>query len=551
MLLQPVILSGGSGTRLWPLSREAYPKQFLPLAGKHTMFQETVRRLDGIELEHPRQAIGLLDPIVVCNEVHRFLVAEQLRLLDRRPAAIILEPEGRNTAPALGLAAAAAVDEGQDPVLLVMPADHNIRDEHGFRQAVVDGYVLAQQGAVITFGIVPAKPETGYGYIRRGDPFPAQGTAGEAHVLDAFVEKPDAATAEGYLRSGDYLWNSGIFMMRASLWQRLLERFRPDIAAASEKAYRGGAPAGDFKRLDADAFHACPSDSIDYAVMERLAGGFKRLDTDAFHTCPSASIDDAVMEQPAGDFKRLDADAFHTCPSDSIDYAVMEQLAGNAPDENTFTLVLPLDVGWSDVGAWSALWEVSARDAAGNVLDGDAFVHDARDNLLLAQHRMVAAVGVDNLILVETPDAVLVASRESAQDVKAVTQFLQREQRSEYRHHQRMHRPWGNFDSIGFGARYQVKRLTINPGESQSLQMHHHRAEHWIVVSGTARVTKGEKVFLLTENESTYIPIGTRHRLENPGAIPLEIIEVRSGSYLGEDDIIRFEDAYNRMEGEL
>jgi len=550
MLLQPVILSGGSGTRLWPLSREAYPKQFLPLTGKHTMFQETVRRLDGIELEHPRRAIGLLDPIVVCNEVHRFLVAEQLRLLDRRPAAIILEPEGRNTAPALGLATAAAVDEGQDPILLVMPADHNIRDEHGFRQAVADGYVLARQGAVITFGIVPAKPEMGYGYIRRGDPFPTRGTMGEAHVLDAFVEKPDAATAEGYLRSGDYLWNSGIFMMRASLWQRLLERFRPDIAAASEKAYRGGAPDGDFKRLDADAFHACPSDSIDYAVMEQLAGDFKRLDADASHTCPSDSIDHAVMEQPAGDLKRPDADASHTCPSDSIDHAVIEQLAGDSPEGGVPTLVLPLDVGWSDVGAWSALWEINARDAAGNVLDGDAFIHDARDNLLLAQHRMVAAVGVDNLILVETPDAVLVASRESAQDVKAVTQFLQREQRSEYRHHQRMHRPWGNFDSIGFGARYQVKRLTINPGESQSLQMHHHRAEHWIVVSGTARVTKGEQVFLLTENESTYIPIGTTHRLENPGAIPLEIIEVRSGSYLGEDDIIRYEDAYNRMEGE-
>lgn len=494
MPLQPVILSGGSGTRLWPLSREAYPKQFLPLTGKHTMLQETVRRLDGIEPEHPRQAIGLLDPIVVCNEAHRFLVAEQLRLLDRRPAAIVLEPEGRNTAPALALAAAAAVDDGQDPVLLVMPADHNIRDGHGFRQAVADGYVLARQGAVITFGIVPDKPETGYGYIRRGDRLPAQGTTGEAYALDAFVEKPDAVTAAGYLRSGDYLWNSGIFMLRASLWQGLLERFRPDIAAAGEKAYRGGAPDGDFRRLDADAFHACPSDSIDYAVME--------------------------------------------------------QLAGDAPEGDPLALVLPLDVGWSDVGAWSALWEVSTRDDAGNVLDGDAFVHDARDNLLMAQHRMVAAVGVNNLILVETPDAVLVASRESAQDVKAVTQFLQREQRSEYRHHQRLHRPWGNFDSIGFGARYQVKRLTINPGESQSLQMHHHRAEHWIVVSGTARVTNGEKVFLLTENESTYIPVGTTHRLENPGAIPLEIIEVRSGSYLGEDDIVRFEDAYNRTAGE-
>lgn len=495
MLLQPVILSGGSGTRLWPLSREAYPKQFLPLTGKYTMLQETVRRLHGIEAEHPRQAMGLLDPIVVCNEAHRFLVAEQLHLLDRQPAAIILEPEGRNTAPALGLAAAAVIGNGQDPVLLVMPADHDIRDGPGFRQTVANGYVLAQQGAVITFGIVPDKPEMGYGYIRRGSLFPARGTEGAAYVLDAFVEKPDVATADGYLRSGDYLWNSGIFMMKASVWQRLLGRFRPDIAEACEKSYRGGILDGDFRRLDVAAFHACPNDSIDYAVMEHLAG------------------DSRVGDVPA--------------------------------------LVLPLDTGWSDVGAWPALWEVRAQDDADNVLDGDVFVHDARANLVVAHHRMVAAVGVNDLIVVETPDAVLVADKESAQDVKMVTQFLQQEQRSEHRHHQRMHRPWGNFDSIGFGARYQVKRLTINPGESQSLQMHHHRAEHWIVVLGTARVTNGDKVLLLTENESTYIPIGTIHRLENPGTIPLEIIEVRSGSYLGEDDIVRFEDAYNRKEGEV
>jgi len=495
MSLQPVILSGGSGTRLWPLSRESYPKQFLPLTGKHTMLQETVRRLDGIETEHPRAAIGLLDPIVVCNEAHRFLVAEQLRYLDRRPAVIILEPEGRNTAPALELAAVAATGDGRDPVLLVMPADHDIHDGQGFRQAAADGYVLARQGAVVTFGIVPDRPETGYGYIHRGACFPAQGIGSEAHVLETFVEKPDEATAEGYLRSGDYLWNSGIFMLQASVWQRLLERFRPDITAAGGKAYRGGTADGDFRRLDVAAFHACPSDSIDYAVMERLAG--------------------------------------------------------NAPEGDVSALVLPLDVGWSDVGAWSALWEVRTQDATGNVIEGDAFVHDAEGNLLLARHRMVAAVGVSNLIVVETPDAVLVADKDSAQDVKVVTRFLQQEQRNEYRHHQRMHRPWGNFDSIGFGDRYQVKRLTVTPGHSQSLQMHHHRAEHWIVVSGTARVTNGEKVFLLTENESTYIPVGTVHRLENPGTIPLEIIEVRSGSYLGEDDIVRVEDAYNRTQDEV
>jgi mannose-1-phosphate guanylyltransferase/mannose-6-phosphate isomerase len=495
MLLQPVILSGGSGTRLWPLSREAYPKQFLPLTSEHTLLQETVRRLDGIEAEHPRQAIGLLDPIVVCNEAHRFLVAEQLRLLHRRPAAIILEPEGRNTAPALSLAALEATGSGRDPVLLVMPADHNIRDEQDFRQAAADGYILAQEGVVVTFGIVPDKPETGYGYIRQGDRFAAGGRiGGDAYILESFVEKPDSSTAQGYLRSGDYLWNSGIFMMKASVWLRLLERFRPDIAEATRDSYKGCSTDGDFLRLDGEAFHVCPSDSIDYAVMEHLTG------------------------IPSG--------------------------------EDGFALVLPLNVGWSDVGAWSALWEVSARDEAGNVLEGDAFVHDARDNLLLAHHRMLAAVGVSNLIVVETPDAVLVADKNSAQDVKAVTQFLQREQRSEHQHHQRMHRPWGSFDSIGFGDRYQVKRLTVGPGESQSLQMHHHRAEHWIVVSGTARVTNGDKVFLLTENQSTYIPVGVVHRLENPGAIPLEIIEVRSGSYLGEDDIVRFEDRYNRIEGE-
>ncbi|MEA3277522.1 MAG: mannose-1-phosphate guanylyltransferase/mannose-6-phosphate isomerase [Pseudomonadota bacterium] len=494
MSLQPVILSGGSGTRLWPLSREAYPKQFLPLTSEHTMLQETVRRLDGLDEEHPRQAIGLLDPIVVCNEAHRFLVAEQFRLLDRKAAGIILEPKGRNTAPALTLAALAATREGQDTVLLVMPADHTVRNEQGFRQAAADGYELAGQGAVVTFGIVPSKPETGYGYIRQGDAFPAPAIQGDAYVLKAFVEKPDLETAQTYLASGQYLWNSGIFMMKASVWLRLIERFRSDIFEASAGSLAQGSSDGDFLRLDAEAFGACPADSIDYAVMEHLSG--------------------------------------------------------ESAEEGTPALVLPLDVGWSDVGAWSALWEVRDQDDLGNVLDGDAFVHDARNNLLVAHHRMVAAVGVENLIVVETPDAVLVADKDRAQDVKAVTQFLQREQRNEYRHHQRMHRPWGDFESIDNGDRYQVKRLTVKPGESLSLQMHHHRAEHWIVVSGTARVTCEDKVFLLTENRSTYIPVGATHRLENPGTIPLEIIEVQSGSYLGEDDIVRFEDVYNRAEGE-
>jgi mannose-1-phosphate guanylyltransferase/mannose-6-phosphate isomerase len=490
MPLQPVILSGGSGTRLWPLSREAYPKQFLPLTSERTMLQETVRRLDGLEEEHPDRAIGLLEPIIVCNEAHRFLVAEQFRLLGRKPAAIILEPVGRNTAPALTLAALAATGDGRDPVLLVMPADHTIRNEGGFRQAAADGYELAHQGAVVTFGIVPSKPEPGYGYIRQGERFPAADLVTDVYRLQAFVEKPDAAAADEYLRSGDYLWNSGIFMMRASVWLRLIDAFRPDIAEAAEKSFRQGSLDGDFVHLSLDAFRACPSDSIDYAVMERLSS--------------------------------------------------------ESDEQGTPALVLPLSVGWSDVGAWSALWEVRAQDDLGNVLDGDAFVHDARNNLLVAQHRMVAAVGIDNLIVVETPDAVLVVHKDHAQDVKAVTQFLQKEKRTEYRYHQRVHRPWGAFEGIDRGGRYQVKRLTVKPGESLSLQMHHHRAEHWVVVSGTARVTCNDETFLLTENQSTYIPIGTRHRLANPGTILLEIIEVQSGSYLGEDDIVRFEDSYNR-----
>ncbi|AHF04191.1 mannose-1-phosphate guanyltransferase [Marichromatium purpuratum 984] len=488
MLLQPVILSGGSGTRLWPLSREAYPKQFLPLTGEHTMLQETVRRLDGLEREHPRHGAGLVDPIVVCNEAHRFLVAEQFRAMERRAAAIVLEPEGRNTAPALTLAARIATAEGADPVLLVMPADHTIADEPGFRAAVSDAFALASDGAVVTFGIVPGKPETGYGYIRRGQPYHGDGLEGAAYRLEAFVEKPDAATAESYLASGDYLWNSGIFVLRASRWLALIERFRPDIAEAVTRACAAVSDDGDFQRVDPALFAACPSDSIDYAVMERLT----------------------------------------------------------AEGESVPAVVLPLDVGWSDVGAWSALWEVRARDAEGNVCDGDTFVHEAADNLLIAQHRMLAAIGVNDLIVVETPDAVLVADKAHAQDVKAVTESLRRAQRNEYRHHQRVHRPWGAYESIDQGARYQVKRLTVKPGESLSLQMHHHRAEHWIVVSGTARVTCGEETFLLTENQSTYIPVGTRHRLENPGTIPLELIEVQSGSYLGEDDIVRYEDRYNR-----
>lgn len=492
MSLQPVILSGGSGTRLWPLSREAYPKQFLPLTSEHSLLQETVRRLDGLVEEHPREGLHLLDPIVVCNEAHRFLVAEQLRRLKRRAASIILEPIGRNTAPALTLAALSASADGADPVLIVMPADHAIVHESGFRDAVADGFLLAESGAVITFGVAPTKPETGYGYLRQGAPFEQAGVHGAAYRLQAFVEKPDQATADGYLATGEYLWNSGIFMLRASVWLGLIARFRADILEAVQSAL-------------------------------------------------AAEVGDEA-------FVQVEAERFRRCPSDSIDYAVMEPLAAGAVDPAHPALVLPLNVGWSDVGAWSALWDVREQDESGNVLDGDAFVHEARRNLILAQSRMVAAVGVDDLIIVETPDAVLVARKDRAQDVKAVTQFLTEAQRNEHRHHQRVHRPWGAFESIDQGTRYQVKRLTVNPGESLSLQMHHHRAEHWIVVSGTARVTCDAQSFLLTENQSTYIPVGVRHRLENPGMIPLEIIEVQSGSYLGEDDIVRFEDIYNRTQ---
>ena len=487
MQLQPVVLSGGSGTRLWPLSREAYPKQFLPLRGELTLLQATVRRLEGLPEEHPHQGIGVLPPLVVCNEVHRFLVAEQLQVIDRRPASIILEPEGRNTAPALTLAALSTTG---DPVLLVMPADHLIGDEKAFRRVVARGHELAGAGAVVTFGIVPAGPETGYGYIQKGA---ARGGGFGSFVLQGFAEKPDRATAEAYVASGEFLWNSGIFMMRASVWLKLLERYRPDIAAACRQAAERPRADIDFCRPDAEAFRACPSDSIDYAVMERLAGD---------------------------------------------------------PQVGVEALVLPLDAGWSDVGAWSALWEVSERDPAGNATEGDTFLHDTRGTLAIAQHRMVAAVGVENLVIVETPDAVLVLDKGKAQDVKVVTEYLKQQRRDEGRFHQRMHRPWGAYCPIDHGERYQVKRLTVKPGASLSLQMHHHRAEHWVVVKGTARVTRDKEVFLLTENQSTYIPLGSKHRLENPGSIPLEIIEVQSGSYLGEDDIVRFDDRYHRGSNE-
>lgn len=475
--LIPVVLSGGSGTRLWPLSREKYPKQLLPLVGDQTMLQETVARLDGIP--------GLGEPILVCNEEHRFAVAEQLRLLGKQ-GQILLEPCGRNTAPALTLAALWARRGGDDPVLVVMPADHVILDSAGFRDAVRRAAVLAGQGLAVTFGITPDCPETGYGYIQQGEP---NGLDAHAFALRRFVEKPDRATAEAYLAAGDYLWNSGIFVMRASTWLTALAACRPDILDACTEALAAVSQDGDFVRVARDVFAQCPSDSIDYAVMERLSGG-----------------------------------------------------GGGLPQ----AVVIPLSAGWSDVGAWDALWKVLAKCDAGNAARGDVLLEGCANTLAVSESRLVACVGLSDVVVVETDDAVLVAHHSATQDVKKIVDRLKAEKRPVAKWHRKVHRPWGWYDGVDCGERFQVKRICVKPGAALSLQMHHHRAEHWIVVTGTARVTKGDEVFLVTENQSTYIPLGVRHRLENPGIVPLEMIEVQSGSYLGEDDIVRFEDTYGR-----
>jgi mannose-1-phosphate guanylyltransferase/mannose-6-phosphate isomerase len=481
--IQPIILSGGSGTRLWPFSREAYPKQFLSFTGDQTLFQETVCRVAGMRAD-PAQ-LEMKPPVVVCNELHRFLVAEQLRQLGFDDCAILLEPVGRNTAPALTLAALQATADGTDPVLVVMPSDHHIVDVGGFRQRLLAAALKAAEGAVATFGIVPAKPETGYGYIRKGEAL-----GGESFLLGGFVEKPDVLTATAYLSSGQYLWNSGLFILRASVWLEQIRLHRPDIAEVCRDAFAQAGRDGNFVRIGKPEFAHCPGDSIDYAVMEKLVGGPKQI----------------------------------------------------------AAIVFSLDAGWSDLGSWSALGEVSPQDGDGNVAVGDVFIKDAQNCLLHSQHRFLAAVGVTDLIVIETTDAVLVVHKDKAQDVKAITDHLKLSSRKEHIFHAKVHRPWGDFESIDHGERYQVKRLTVKPGASLSKQLHHHRAEHWTVVRGTARVTRGGEVFILGENESTFIPLGTQHRLENPGVIPLEIIEVQSGSYLGEDDIVRFEDQYHRVE---
>ena len=483
MLIQPVVLSGGSGTRLWPLSREKYPKQLLPLIGEDSLLQATVRRVEGIA------DCELAPPMVVCNEDYRFVIAEQLRLMGK-PGSIVLEPTGRNTAPALTLAALAASKHATDPILLVMPADHVIIDIAAFQRAVRQGAALADGGAVVTFGITPEAPETGYGYIQSGAAFTAQSES--ARLIARFVEKPDLATAQAYLKEGTYFWNSGLFMMRASVWLAAMGACRPDILAACQSAWTSGSADGDFIRVGKDAFAACPSDSIDYAVMERIA----------------------------------------------------KQVAGAAALPPG--VVIPLTAGWSDVGAWDALWQVLPKDANGNVAQGDVLLQDCHDTLALSEGRLVACVGVSDLVEIETADAILVAHKDRTQDVKKIVDRLKQQGRSESSIHRKVFRPWGSYDGVDAGERFQVKRIVVKPGGILSLQMHHHRAEHWIVVSGTAKITKGEETFLLSENESTFIPLGTTHRLENPGRVPLEMIEVQSGSYLGEDDIVRFEDVYGR-----
>jgi mannose-1-phosphate guanylyltransferase/mannose-6-phosphate isomerase len=488
MLIQPVILSGGSGTRLWPLSREHYPKQLIALCGAHSLLQETVLRLDGLEEKVPdsNDKFEIMAPLIVANEEHRFLIAEQLRQINKLFGKIILEPVGRNTAPALTLAALAADKSGNDPILLVMPADHVIQNVAAFQQSIMQGARLANDNYLVTFGIVPDAPETGYGYIKKGNAID-----GDANQIAQFVEKPDQATAEEYLQSGQYLWNSGMFMMKASVWLAAIKQHQNKIAVVCQDAFEKGREDIDFYRVDHNTFEVCPSDSIDYAVMEKLT---------------ESSQDEADLK----------------------------------------SAVIPLDAQWSDVGSWSSLWAVSDHDQDGNVIKGDVFTHNTRNSLVISEHRLLATAGLDDMIVVETADAVMVAAKDHAQDVKKLVESLKTDERSQYKSHRKVYRPWGCYESIDGGDRFQVKRITVKPNASLSLQMHHHRAEHWVVVRGTARVTSGDKQLLLSENQSTYIPVGVKHRLENPGTIPLELIEVQSGSYLGEDDIVRFEDDYGR-----
>jgi len=476
----PVVMAGGSGTRLWPLSRAQYPKQFLVLQGHRSLFQEAAARLANLDANDLR----VLAPCVVGNEEHRFLVLEQLRECGLQGATLMLEPAARNTAPAMTLAALQARAGGSDPVLVVTPADQTITDAAAFRAAVLTAVRAAARGAIVLLGITPDRPETGYGYIR------ASGAAIDGSLgIERFVEKPDAATADTYLRDGGYYWNSGMFVVRASVWLAAIDRFRADIARATQAAFDGRTTDASFVRPAAKAFADVPSDSIDYAVMEKAA----------------------------------------------------------APGTGFELRMVPLAAGWSDLGAWDAVWQVAPKDAAGNATVGDAIVKDSRDTLVHATSRLVSVIGLEDVVVIETPDAVLVADRAKSQEVKQVVAELDRTGRSEHTVHRLVHRPWGWYDSLDSGPRFQVKHICVKPGASLSLQKHHHRAEHWVVVRGTAEVTNGEQVMLLSENQSTYIPLGQVHRLANPGKVPLEIIEVQSGAYLGEDDIVRFEDTYGRV----
>ncbi|MFV8421770.1 mannose-1-phosphate guanylyltransferase/mannose-6-phosphate isomerase [Vibrio parahaemolyticus] len=466
MTITPVIMAGGTGSRLWPMSRALHPKQFLRLTSEYSMLQETALRVGGVTQQNN---------IVICNEDHRFLAAEQLREIDRL-GNIILEPVGKNTAPAIALAAFQLSQTDPEALMLVLAADHVIQDRLAFEKSVLAAQLAAEKGKMVTFGIVPTHAETGYGYIRRG------GKVDEGFEVERFVEKPSKELALQYVEAGDYYWNSGMFMFKASRYLEELKLHRPDIYSVCEQAMKTTTGDLDFTRISEDIFNECPSDSIDYAVMEKTQ--------------------DAV--------------------------------------------VIPLDAQWSDVGAWSALWDISEKDSAGNVLKGDVIVHNSTNSYFNAEQKMIAAVGVDNLVVIETKDAVLVANKDQVQDVKEIVEHLKSNGRTEHHIHREVYRPWGKYDSIDYGKRDQVKRITVNPGEKLSIQMHHHRSEHWIVVAGTAKVTNGEQTILVSEDQSTYIPLGTIHALENPGKIPLEMIEVQTGSYLGEDDIVRFEDRYGR-----
>ena len=481
----PVILCGGSGTRLWPLSRTGFPKQFLCLTGADSLFQQAAKRLSQLG----NDSIQVAAPVIVSGEDHRFLASEQLREAGIQLGAALLEPIGRNTAPALTLAALAAVQDGQDPILVVTPADQTVTNTAAFTQAMQQAIAKAATGSIVILGIQPDRPETGYGYIhapRQGEV--SSGAAIQSLSVQAFVEKPNQATAEGYLQEGGYYWNAGMFVLKASVWLKALEQFRPDIAQATQKAWQQRSTDAAFIRPGNAEFKAIPSESIDYAVIER---------------CP--------------------------CSDFSIE-------------------MVPLDAGWNDLGAWDAVWNVLPKDEHGNAHVGDVLSTDSHNNLVHANSRLVSLVGVDNLVVIETPDAILVANKSRSQDVKHIVAQLQSTKREEHTLHCKVHRPWGWYDSIDEGGRFKVKRIQVKPKASLSLQKHHHRAEHWIVVTGTAEITNGDKVLTLTENQSTFIPLGEVHRFANPGTIPLEIIEVQSGSYLGEDDIVRFEDIYGRLD---